>query len=125
MTDQEPKRPARKIRPDPDLLTPGDFRRARVALGGRDPWEMLGGHQEDQPVLIAWCLLSRDDPTLTFEDVERWAFGQYILGDDEEEQPGRPPEAPSSTNGSGPKRNDAKQNDKPANVSPSSAASTT
>src|SRR5215216_3466295 len=107
MTDQDQKRPARKVQIDPDLLTPGDFRRGRVALGGRDPWEMLRGHQEDRAVLIGWALLSRDDPTLTLEDVDGWNFGAYIYGEDEdaEEDADRPPEAPSSTNGSGPNRN--------------------
>src|SRR5215218_6211529 len=122
MTDQDQKRPARKVHIDPDLLTPGDFRRGRVALGGRDPWDMLRGHQEDRAVFIGWALLSRDDPTLTLDDVDQWSFGSYILADDEpeEEAAGRPPEAPSSTNGSGPKRNAAKPNAKRASASPSS-----
>jgi hypothetical protein len=100
--------PARKVEADPDQLTPRDFRRARVALGGRDPWEMLRGHEEDRPVLIAWCLLSRDDPDLTFDDVEGWSFGQYILTEGEEATD-RPPEAQSSTNGSGPKKTAARR----------------
>src|SRR5215218_410058 len=126
MTDQDQKRPARKVHIDPDLLTPGDFRRGRVALGGRDPWEMLRGHQEDRAVFIGWALLSRDDPTLTLEDVDGWPFGAYVAEEEgAEDDSDRPPEAPSSTNGSGPKRNAAKRNDKPVSVSPSSAASTT
>jgi hypothetical protein len=117
MTDQKTeevraaKLPARKVHVDPDLLTPRDFRRARVALGGRDPWEMLRGHQEDRPVLIAWCLLSRDDPDLTFEDVESWSFGEYVIPEDfeVEEDGDRPLEVPSSTNGSGPKKTAARR----------------
>jgi hypothetical protein len=109
---QAGKRPARKVHVDPDQLGPRDFRRARVALGGRDPWEMLRGHQEDRPVLIAWCLLSRDDPDLTFEDVESWNFGDYVIPEsfEDEDDGDRPPEAQSSSNGSGPKKTAVRRN---------------
>jgi hypothetical protein len=90
-----------KVRIDADLLTARDMRRARTALGGKDPWEVLRGEQEDRAVLIAWCLLSRDDPALTLEQVEEMPFGDFIEVDEEEDE--RPSQEPrSSTNGSGP-----------------------
>jgi hypothetical protein len=92
--------PIRKVVIDPDLLTPKDFKRARVALGGRDPWELLRGEQqEDRAVLIAWCLLSRDDPDLTFEQLEEAPFGTFVEPDEAEPDPPTP--GPSS-NGAAP-----------------------
>lgn len=91
----------KKVQIDADLLTARDMRRARAALGGKDPWEVLRGEQEDRAVLIAWCLLSRDDPTLTVDQIEEMPFGDFVEVDEEEaERP--PPEPRSSTNGSGP-----------------------
>lgn len=90
----------RKVEIDADLLTPKDIKRARVALGGRDPWELLRGEQEDRAVLVAWCQLSRDDPTLTFEQLEDLPFGDFVQTEDEEPDPQMTP-GPIS-NGSSP-----------------------
>lgn len=112
-----------KIRIDADLLTAKDMRRARVALGGRDPWELLRGEQEDRAVLIAWCQLSRDNPGLTWDEVEAMPFGTYVEVEEEEEQ--RPPEGLSSSNGSRPEKTGKTTSGATASRSRSSAASTT
>jgi hypothetical protein len=54
--------------PDASLLTPNDYRRLRVALGGRDPAEVLGADTfEDtmQGLILAWKL--REDPAFTWD----------------------------------------------------------
>jgi hypothetical protein len=53
---------------DPSQLTPNDLRRLRVALGGENPQELLGGGVfEDvfQATILAYKL--RDDPSFTWE----------------------------------------------------------
>jgi hypothetical protein len=113
----------RKVVVDPDLLTPKDLKRARVALDGRDPWEILRGNQEDRAVLIAWCLLSRDDPGITFEQLEDAPFGTFIESD--EDVPDPPTPGPTN-NGTAP-GNSIKPASKarPAGSQPESAAATT
>ena len=116
--------PIRKVVIDPDLLTPKDFKRARVALGGRDPWEVLRGEQEDRAVLIAWCLLSRDAPDLTFGQLEDAPFGTFVEPDEAEVGPD--PQTPGPTsNGSSP-GNDTASKSKPrrAGSKTASAAAT-
>jgi hypothetical protein len=113
-----------KVLIDADLLSAKDMRRARVALGGRDPWELLRGNQEDRAVLIAWCQLSRDNPELTWDAVDEANFGTYVEVT-EDEDADRPPEGLTSSNGSRPEKNASKPNASAASRSRSSAASTT
>jgi hypothetical protein len=110
-----------------DLLKPQDMRRARVMLGGRDPWELMRGYQEDRTVLIAWCLLSRDNPDLTWDEVDDQTFGEFVEvpADDDNDDDERPPEGPSSSNGSRPEKQSVKTTDATPSKSRSSAASTT
>lgn len=56
-------------------LKPSDLRRARVVLGGRNPSELLEDPLE-APLLILWCLLSREDPTLTWQQMEDLTFDE-------------------------------------------------
>lgn len=67
-----------KIRLDPEELTPGDLKRARVALEGRNPWEMLEDPL-DAMILAIWCLKSRTDPTFTFEQAENTRLGDFDM----------------------------------------------
>jgi len=95
----------KKVPIDGDLLKPIDFRRARVMLGGRDPWELYRGHQEDRTVLIAWCLLSRDNPDLTWDEVDSQTFGEFVevpddWGTDDEEGAETPPTPGPATSSS-------------------------
>jgi hypothetical protein len=71
----------------PEELTPGDLKRARVALDGRDPWELLEDPL-DAMVLAIWCLKSRTDPTFTFEQAENTRLGEFDLAD------ANPPQTP-------------------------------
>jgi hypothetical protein len=104
--------PPRKPQPDVNLLTPNDYRRLRVKLGGRDPDELLGsGVTEDviQTLILAFKL--RDDPGFTWEQAgdtrptEVFDYGA-VDGDREPDpqtasagSPG-PADAPSSASGS-------------------------
>ena len=81
--------PEGKFRLSTDELTPRDIKRARTVLG-RDPWVVFGadaedaedGDQiEDKQSLIAWCLLSREDPDITWDDVLDIPFGTWKQGD--------------------------------------------
>jgi hypothetical protein len=125
----------KKVPIDGDLLKPQDMRRARVMLGGRDPWKVMRGYQEDRTVLIAWCLLSRDNPDLTWDEVDDQTFGEFVevpaddefveVPADDDDDDERPPEGPSSSNGSRPEKQSAKTTDAAPSKSRSSAASTT
>jgi hypothetical protein len=68
-----------KLRLTPDLLTPGDLKRARVALGGRSPWELLEDPL-DAMILAIWCFRSRENPDFTFEDAENTPLGEFDMG---------------------------------------------
>lgn len=88
-----------KIRLDPEELTPGDLKRARVALEGRNPWEMLEDPL-DAMILAIWCLKSREDPTFTFEQAENTRLGEFDMRDS------RPPPTPGpGGNGDSPGNN--------------------
>lgn len=52
---------------DPEQLTLRDMQRARVMLGGRNPWEILDQGDETRVALIIWCLRSRTDPEFTMD----------------------------------------------------------
>jgi hypothetical protein len=68
-----------KPRLDPDELTPADMRRAKVALGGRNPYELMSDPVDLFPLLI-WCLRSRTDPDFTWEQAEATRFGDFDMG---------------------------------------------
>lgn len=95
-----------KLMVDPDLLTPRDLRRARVALDGRNPFELLDDPL-DRVVLTIWCLVSRDDPSFTWDQAEDMPFSRLETGggDTEPDPPTAPPgsrgrgRAPSGTSG--------------------------
>ena len=88
-----------KIRLDPEELTPGDLKRARVALEGQNPWEMLED-PIDAMILAIWCLKSRSDPTFTFEQAENTRLGDFDMGDAVP-----PPTEPPAASGGSPGRN--------------------
>ncbi|HEY3261849.1 MAG TPA: hypothetical protein VGJ95_16555 [Pseudonocardiaceae bacterium] len=81
-----------KVRLDPDLLTFRDMKRARVVLGGRNPWELLEDPDE-RGILIVWCIRSRTDPAFTWDDAENTSFGQLEAasgGEPPPQQGGKP-----------------------------------
>jgi len=98
-----------KIRVDPDSLTPRDLRRARVVLEGRNPFELLDDPL-DRVVLTIWCLVSRDDPSFTWDQAEDIPFSRLdTAGEDAEPDPqtapgGPPGSEPATSKASGPKR---------------------
>ena len=115
----------KKVPIDGDLLKPKDMRRARVMLGGRDPWDLMRGHQEDRTVLIAWCLLSRDNPDLTWEEVDDLTFGDFVEMPDEEGDDETPP-TPGPVSDSEPGMNGSAGSKRKRNVAerePSSSSS--
>jgi hypothetical protein len=67
-----------KLRLDPENLTPGDLKRAKAALGGRNPWELLDDPL-DAMILAIWCFKSRDNPAFTFEDAENTRLGEFDM----------------------------------------------
>ncbi|HWD44016.1 MAG TPA: hypothetical protein VHM23_09985 [Actinomycetota bacterium] len=87
-----------KIRLDADLLTPRDMRRARVALDGRNPFELLDD-PIDRVVLVVWCLVSRDDPSFTWEQAEDVPFSRLDTGSDEPDPPTAAPGSPGRGDG--------------------------
>jgi hypothetical protein len=105
-----------KVVLDSDRLTPGDMKRARVVLGGRNPFELLDD-PIDRVVLVIWCQRSRLDPAFSWAQAEATPFSECIAAGDD-----RPPDsaANSSSTGSPP----ARSNGSRPKRSRSSAAST-
>jgi hypothetical protein len=70
---------AERYRLDPDELSPADLKRARAGpLEGRDPYELLNGKDTgDRLTLVMWCLLSRDQPELSWAEAERAPFKAF------------------------------------------------
>jgi hypothetical protein len=98
--EQVPDRPSL----NPELLTPRDMQRAKVALaevlGDRDPYDMIEERATAVPFTI-WCLRSRVDPSFTWEQ----ALDTPFLGDFE---PFGPPQIPGpAANGGSPGRSTA------------------
>jgi hypothetical protein len=110
---------APRLRLDPDLLTPHDLRRARDVLDGRNPWELLDD-PIDRVTLTIWCLLSRDDPSFTWDQADNSPFGLFDTAGDDDRRPPPVTQSGSSTGTAPAKRNGAKPKG-----SPPSAASTT
>jgi hypothetical protein len=93
------QRPAGKPLPDAGLLTPNDYRRLRVALGGRDPAEVLGGDAaEDTMQAMILAVKLRDDPAFTWDQAGDIAAGEVfdMSGSDREPDP---PTAPDGSPG--------------------------
>jgi hypothetical protein len=88
-----------KVVLDLDQLTPRDFKRARVMLGGRDPGELIEVH-EDRTALIIWCVRSRDDPGFTWDMALDTPWSECVAPDTSEPDP-QPASTPAS-NGSSP-----------------------
>lgn len=87
MTEQNGQVTAGKLRLDPEELTPGDLKRARVALDGRNPWELFEDPL-DAMILAIWCFKSREDPTFTWEQAENTRLGEFDMGDVVPQTPG-------------------------------------
>jgi hypothetical protein len=85
------------VRPDPAILTPNDLKRAKVALDGQSPHELLAEPETMFQVLI-FCVRSRTDPSFTFEQA-----GDVPLGEVFDMAADSPPPTPGpGGNGSGP-----------------------
>jgi hypothetical protein len=91
---------------DPDELTPNDMRRARDRLGV-NPYEYIASDAdtEDRLTFIMWCIRSRTEPELTWEQADNTPFGMFA--------PGRgagpdPQTARRTGRGSSPKKNDGR-----------------
>lgn len=85
---------AAKITLDPDLLNSRDMLRARVVLEGRNPYEVLDDPLERVP-LIVWCLVTRDDPSFTWDQALDMPFSRLQFGaGDEPDPPTGPPGSP-------------------------------
>jgi hypothetical protein len=71
---------------DPDLLNSRDMLCARVALGGRNPYEVLDDPLERVP-LIVWCLVTRTDPAFTWDQALDMPFSRLQFGGTDEPDP--------------------------------------
>ena len=105
--------PNGKIRVDPSLLTPRDLQRAKVATGGRNPYELLEDPAEAFP-LVLWCLKSRDDPGFTWDQALDTPFADLDMTGEEPD----PPTAPAAGPGASPKKNAAP----PSSTTPNGSA---
>lgn len=91
--------PAPRLRYDPDLLTPRDLIRARTALGGRNPQELMGDPLEQGP-LVYWCIRSRTDTGFTYEQALDTPYVEFMAEEDPEGDE-RPPAASGTATGPG------------------------
>lgn len=91
-----------KIRLDPSQLTMADLRRAKAALDGRNPWELLDDPIE-AVVITIFCLRSRDDPEFTMDDAALVPMGEFEMAEDTEPPP---PTAEPEPSGTGPGSDD-------------------
>src|SRR4249919_2783153 len=71
-----------RITLDPDLLNSRDMLRVRSVLGGRNPYEVLDDPLERVP-LIVWCLMTRADPSFTWDQALDMPFSRLQFGSDE------------------------------------------
>jgi hypothetical protein len=83
-----------KLRPDADLLTSADMRRARKMLkelhgdDAPDPYDLVSASEfEDRMSIIIWCLKSRTDPTYTWEQAENIPYGELDISSREPPPP--------------------------------------
>lgn len=107
-----PVDPGGRIALDPDLLNSRDMIRARGMLKGRNPYELIDDPLERVP-LIVWCLMTRTDPSFTWDQALDMPFSRLQFGsgepDPQIDPPGSPgPEGePPAASGSKPKRRGA------------------
>lgn len=89
-----------KLTLDPSLLTPRDLKRAKVALDGRNPFDLLEDPVEAVALTI-WCLKSREDPEFTWDQAEDTPLADFGMAvEDEQEDAGSsPPMAELGTSG--------------------------
>ena len=88
--------PSGKPRYGRGSLSPRDFKRARVMLGGRDPEEVLRGDWEDAAALLLWCVKTRSDPSFTWDQAVDTPFDAFDEVFDVEEGPQQPGEEAAS-----------------------------
>ena len=91
---------AEKLILSPDSLSNKDMRRARVMLGGRNPWEVLD-EDDNRITLVIWCLKSRTNPDYTWEEADECPFSEFQAPDDSPPAQGTTQKA--SSRGSKPK----------------------
>ena len=115
--------PVRHYRMTTDSLTPKDMKRARVALGGRNPWE-LTENVDDRLTLIMWCLKSRHIPGFTWEDAENTPYGEFLPPEDDSPPP-IPASESSGRSETTPVGNDSSETPPSTTPEPSSASSST
>lgn len=74
---------------DPDKICLRDMQRARVMLGGENPWEVLGNRKDPERriALIIWMLRSRTEPDYTLDDALDAPASSYAMADDDPEPP--------------------------------------
>lgn len=95
-----------------DVLTPRDLTRAKAALGGQNPFELLGDPVTMFPLII-WCLKSRDDPSFTWEQALDTPFGDFDMSGGLEDDSQPPPIASPAGRGV----SDAKPEREPTSLS--------
>ena len=90
----------RKPPPDPDLLTPNDWRRLRVAMGGQNPREKLV-ELEDMMQLLILAYKLRDDPEFTWEQAGDVPPATVLgtFAEDGQSPPDPSPVSPAGTSG--------------------------
>jgi hypothetical protein len=111
----------RRYRLDPDELTPKDMKRARVMLGGKNPWELMEDDDE-KLTLIIWCLKSRAQPDLTWAQAEETPFSEFDPAVPRDPPPTRPLEQSGSSGSTPSGSGSTRRRPKPA-AAPSSASS--
>jgi hypothetical protein len=90
-----------KLSADPGMLTSNDWKRMRVALGGRDPRELLREAPEDFEHLLQFMVFAamlRNDPGTTWEQAGDVPPGQMLDMTVEDREPD-PPIAPGGSPG--------------------------
>jgi hypothetical protein len=82
-----------------DALTPRDLLRAKVALDGRNPYELMDDPCESA-ALVIWCIKSRTDPAFTWDQALDTPFSALVDGTAEVPPQTQKPEPNGTTNGS-------------------------
>lgn len=85
-----------KVRFATGTLKLRDLKRAKVMLGGRDPFELMDD-QLDAMTLTLWCVRSRTDPSYTWEQAEDASLDDFETIEDDDAPP--PPTAAPTTSG--------------------------
>jgi hypothetical protein len=111
--------PAERPKLDAKLLTPADLRRARDALDGKNPWELLND-PIDAITLTIYCLRSRSDKTFTWEQAENTPMGEFDMGGGEPPPTTAGPESNGTKPGS--ESNDGSKRKRPSATSTGSTS---